>query len=132
MADWLRPSRSKFSTELDDEIIKSNSRWCLEGQSESSPVATNSDAPSFLASSAFLLLRENAQTSAPSAFANMIAKWPKPPIPMTATFLPGPQPLSTSGEYVVVPAQSIGATSSVFKASGIGNTKYSWARMCDE
>lgn len=42
-----------------------------------------------------------------------------PPIPMTPTFFPGPQPFCFSGLYVVTPPHSIGAAISLGIASGI-------------
>lgn len=53
-------------------------------------------------------------------------------IPTIPTFLPGPVPLRTRGEYAVRPAQSIGAASSDWRSSGMGKVKCSWARICDE
>ena len=46
-------------------------------------------------------------------------------IPMTATFLPGPIFARTIGLYVVMPAQSIVATTLDGMFSGIGKVKYS-------
>jgi hypothetical protein len=53
-------------------------------------------------------------------------------MPTMPTFLPGPMPFRTSGEYAVSPAHSMGAASSDARPSGMGNVKCSWARMCDE
>lgn len=49
--------------------------------------------------------------------------------PTMATFLPGPAPNLLRGEYVVKPAQSIGAAKAVSRLSGILKVKYSCARM---
>ena len=57
--------------------------------------------------------------SAPIALANIIAKCPKPPTPITPTVLPGPQPFAFNGAYVVTPAQSIGAACVDGISSGI-------------
>lgn len=46
-----------------------------------------------------------------------------PPIPMTPTFFPGPQPFCFRGLYVVTPPHSIGAAISLGIASGIWKTK---------
>jgi hypothetical protein len=53
-------------------------------------------------------------------------------MPTMPTFLPGPMPFRTSGEYAVSPAHSMGAASSDARPSGMGKVKCSWARMCDE
>jgi hypothetical protein len=44
------------------------------------------------------------------------------PMPMTATFFPGPVPSRTRPESEVRPAQSIDAEASDASASGIGKT----------
>lgn len=47
---------------------------------------------------------------------------PKAHAPTMPTFLPGPAPLRTSGEYMVRPAQSIGAACFGSSPSGMAKT----------
>ena len=71
---------------------------------------TTSSAPS--ASAAWRLLSDvvNATTRAPRACASLMPMCPSPPMPTTPTFLPGPAPQWRSGDQVVMPAHSSGAT----------------------
>src|SRR5215831_17745356 len=55
----------------------------------------------------------------PSLFANCTPRWPRPPIPSTATTSPGIAPLWRSALKVVTPAQSSGAASTALSWSGI-------------
>jgi hypothetical protein len=71
-------------------------------------------------------------TTGLSALANVEKiPWNHTYTPMIATFLPGPHPNRTSGEYTVKPAHIIGAAISVAMFSGMGNVKYWCARICD-
>ena len=63
----------------------------------SSFVAKWCAAPYRLASSCLSSVRDRTVTSAPMATAILTAMWPRPPMPMTATFLPGPAPQRFSG-----------------------------------
>ncbi|MNN68459.1 hypothetical protein D3C81_1841710 [compost metagenome] len=71
---------------------------------------TTSSAPSALAASRLDSEVVKATTWAPSAWASLMPMWPRPPMPTTPTFLPGPAPQWRSGDQVVMPAHSSGAT----------------------
>ena len=68
--------------------------------------------------------RVNKVTCAPSALASLIPMWPRPPRPITATWLPGPTLAFLSGDQVVIPAQSSGAAPLRSSPSGICKTKF--------
>jgi H+-translocating NAD(P) transhydrogenase subunit beta len=84
---------------------------------------TTEEAPSFNPSSTLLGDVVNNTTSAPNPLASFTATWPKPPKPTTPTFWPGPTFQCRNGEYVVMPAQSSGATAARFRLEGTRNTK---------
>ena len=61
-------------------------------------------------SNTLLGLDEIAMTSFPKALANLIPMVPRPPMPMIPiVFLPLSAPQCFNGEYIVIPAQRIGA-----------------------
>ena len=57
-----------------------------------------------------LSLVVKATTLAPSACASLMPMWPRPPMPTMPTFCPLPTFQCLSGDQVVMPAQSRGAT----------------------
>eukprot|EP01139_Manchomonas_bermudensis_P005045 Amastigsp_a174578_1363.p2 type:complete len:167 gc:universal Amastigsp_a174578_1363:187-687(+) len=59
----------------------------------------------------------NSTTSAPIATASLTAMWPRPPRPTMPTRMPGPTFQWRSGEYIVMPAQSSGATAASLDSS---------------
>lgn len=109
--------------------IMSNLRAFLVAQSGSLPVAMYPSHPRSNASCRLSSFLEMPTTSsAPSALANKTAKCPKPPMPTTATLLPGPAWNRLSGAYTVAPAQSMGAANSGARPVGILTTKCEGAR----
>ena len=84
----------------------------------SSPCATNVCAPSASASSFLDVVDERAVTVRPSALANLIAMWPRPPNPRTPTlslcFV-----CCTSGVQTVCPPHSSGAVVAESHSSGM-------------
>ena len=84
-------------------------------------------APISFASSIFDSL-VNAVTSQPHALANCNAKWPKPPIPITATLEVGLMSYCISGLNTVTPPHNSGPTALKSSPSGILMTLVSFAR----
>src|SRR5512132_1778757 len=72
---------------------------------------TTSFAPKRLASPILSGDVVNTVTSAPSAVAILTPRWPRPPMPTMATFLPGDTPQCRSGEKTVIPAHKSGPAS---------------------
>ena len=86
-------------------------------------------APSRRASSALAAEVVRTTTWAPMARAIFTAMCPRPPMPTTATRLPGPAFQWRSGEYVVMPAQSSGAVAAGSRPRGMRSTNRSSTTM---
>ena len=81
---------------------------------------TTSSAPRRAASAAFAGEVVKRTVSAPSACESFTAMWPSPPSPTTPTRFPLAAPQCLSGEYMVIPAHSSGATAA---RSSFGGTR---------
>jgi len=105
--------------------IRSKLFACL-AISASSFDTTTSSAPSALPSATLSGEVVKATVCAPSAWLSLTPIWPSPPMPTMPTFLPGPAPQCFSGDQVVMPAHSSGATAArSFSAWLIASTKCS-------
>lgn len=114
-------------------VFRTKSNLKAKGVAQSSvSLVTKWEAPSLRASAFLEGECEMTVTSAPRAEAKRTAKWPRPPRPTMATFLPAPTFARVRGDHTVSPGGWLVRGDWWGKRGGGGETnlRTSWGRRC--